>query len=214
VRAIDAMSVRVNAIVELLARHDGAVLDRLRIQYPEYRDILTVGTTMGVGKAASPGGKTASPSAFYVDLAVDGLQAARRRLDPNLRRLRDRLRHARRVRLTGQIVATLTSTALIGAILGGWDTRIIVSTAVVSFAAALCSMFAGYLERPLDKSSGSLIDSLEAFTSAAVEAEEVIQRLEIVRERPTEESVVMEQVTRANTIAAKLRLGERMLWGG
>jgi hypothetical protein len=200
------MPTKVNAIVELLARHEGSVLDRLRSKYPEYRDVLTVGTTLGADQSAGA-------AALYVDLAIDGLQAAKRRLDPNLRRLRERLQRAKRVRLMGQVIGALTSAGLIAAILGGWEKSLAVTTAVVNFAAVLCTVFAGYLETPLHGGSGNLIESFETLVEAAVEAEEVIQSLQIIRREARDDPDLSTQIARANAIAAKLRLGERMLWG-
>ena len=200
------MSIKVNSLVELLARHEGSTLDRLRAKYPEFRDRLAVGTTMGPGQSARA-------SALYVDLAIDGLQAAKRRLDPNLRRLRERLQVAKRVRLTGQVIGALTSAGLIAAILGGWERSLAVTTAVINFAAVLCTMFAGHLETPLYGGSGSLIDSFEALAGATVEAEELIQSLTVIRREPVDDQKLTDHITRANAVAAKLRLGERMLCG-
>ena len=198
--------VRINALVDLLSRHDEETLKQLRRRFPEHLDILNVGTVMGERDSKDL-------QAVYIDVALDGLRAAKRRVEPNLKRLRERLQSAKRVRLIGQVVGAVTSVGLIAAILGDWKTPVAITTAAINFAAVLCTMVAGHLEAPLHGGKGSLIDSFETLAGTAVEAEDVIQNLLVLRRAPAEETRTMEQITRANAIAGKLRFAERMLWG-
>ena len=201
--------IKVNALVELLDRHERHALETLRQRYPSDRELLTVGTVMGGGGAS----QSLSPEAVYLDLAIEGLQTAKARVEPNIQRLRSRLQNAKRIRLIGQIIGAVTSAGLIAAILGEWRTPVTITTALINFGAVLCTLIAGHLETPLYGGKGSLIDSFETLATTSVEAEEVIQTLQVFARSPPAESRVMEQVSRANAIANKLRLAERMLWG-
>jgi hypothetical protein len=192
--------IKVNALVELLDRHERHALETLRQRYPSDRELLTVGTVMGSGATQS-----LSPNAVYLDLAIGGLRTAQARVEPNIQRLRARLQNAKRIRLIGQIIGAVTSAGLIAAILGEWRTPVTITTALINFGAVLCTLMYG--------GKGSLIDSFETLATTSVEAEEVIQTLQVFARSPPEESRVMEQVSRANAIANKLRLAERMLWG-
>ena len=199
--------IKLNALIELLSRHESHTLDTLRRKYPDHREILTVGTMMGGG------GESAPPHQVYIDVALEGLRTAKTRVEPNLQRLRERLHTAKRIRLIGQIIGAVTSAGLIAAILGNWQTPITITTALINFAAVLCTLIASHLETPLYGGQGSLIDSFETLAGTSVEAEEVIQTLQLFVRTPPEESRILEQVSRANAIANKLRLAERMLWG-
>jgi uncharacterized membrane protein YkgB len=198
--------VRINALVDLLNTHDRAALEELRRKHPEHRDILAHGIVMGATSSKSL-------QAVYIDVALEGLRAAKNRVEPNLQRLRSRLHTAKRVRLIGQIIGAVTSAGLIAAILGGWERWVAVTTAVINFAAVLCTILAGYLETPPHGGKGNLIDSFETLTGSAVEAEEVIQTLQVLRRAPDGEPQLMEQIARANAVAGRLRVAERMLWG-
>jgi hypothetical protein len=198
--------IKVNALIDLLDRHERQALEALRRKYPAQHDILTVGTMMGTDVSQSD-------SAVYLDVAIEGLRAAKSRVEPNLQRLRDRLRKAKQIRLVGQIIGAITSAGVIAAIVGNWQMTVTIATALVNFAAVLCTFVAGYLETPLHGGKGNLIDSFETLAATSVEADEVMGTLDVFRRSQPEDARIMEQVSRANAIASKLRLAERMLWG-
>jgi len=197
---------RINALVDLLNTYQQPRLEELRQKYPGQHDLLNPGIALG---------ETHSKALHqvYVEVALEGLRTAKSRVEPNIRRLLQRLQSAKRLRLVGQVVAAVTSVGVIGAILGKWDSTVAVTTAVVNFGAVLCALVAGHLETPLHGGKGSLIDSFETLASTTAEAEEVIQELVLLGRGGADESRVMEQVRRANAIAGKLRIAERMLWG-
>ncbi len=120
--------------------------------------------------------------------------------------------HTTTVPASGQM-STEPSIGLITALLAEWDRGVTVATAVVNFAAVVCSLAAGHLEAPLHGGTGNLIELFETLVNANVEAEQLIQELLILQRTRPDEDRIMEKVAQANAVANKLRVAEQMLWG-
>lgn len=196
---------KINALVGLLNTYHPATLEELKRKHPAYAAQLEPGIRLGAVEI--------SDAHVYVEVALHGLQTARERVEPNMRRLRHRLSRAKRLRLIGQIVAAMTSIGLLTALLAGWDQGVTVATAVVNFAAVVASLVAGHLEAPLYGGTGTLIDLFETLVTTNAEADQLIQDLLILQRTRPDEPRMMEQVMQANAVANKLRLAEHRLWG-
>jgi hypothetical protein len=197
---------KINALIDLLSIHNRPALEELRRRYPHDSNMLSTGIVMG--DAVGP-----QERQIYLDVTLEALQIAKQRVEPNIGKLRQRLEGAKRLRLAGQTVAAITSVGLISATLAQWDSSIATVTAVINFGAVLCALLASHLESPLHGGAGSLIDTFETLASTTADAEQAIQEIVILTRAGGTESRVLEQVSRANAIANKLRIAERMLWG-
>src|SRR5690554_2278161 len=100
--------IKINSLVDVLSYYQPDTLSNLRAKYDSdetNKQVLTPGIMLGE--------KPFFDAQLYLEVAEKGLRTSKQRVQPNIKRLRERLRNAKRLRVIGQIVAAVTSVGLI-----------------------------------------------------------------------------------------------------
>lgn len=200
--------IKINSLVDLISYYHPETLSELRAYYGHTKSNIELLTPGGI----ILGEEAKTDTQLYLQVAEKGLKAAKKRIQPNISRLRERLRNAKRLRVFGQVVAAITSVGLISALFSGWPKGATITTAFVNFAAVICSLIATNLESPLHGGAGNLIELYEMLVNVEVESEQLLLEFEILKKTSPSHELIMGKVSSANELASKLLKAEKLLW--
>jgi hypothetical protein len=203
----DTSRPQIAALVDVLSAHDPAELSRLRHQYKGAANMLAEGTTMGGAEHPSDT-QSSEIQPAHVDTALTVLKVVRARIRPNLDYARQRLARVKTLRLTGSLITAVTATGVLAAIFSNWPNELKASAAIVNLGGSACALIAGYLEGRSYGDNRSIADLYENLIKAAVEAESLIDALELDLRLGSLTQDVKDRVVRANAAAAELRWAE------
>jgi hypothetical protein len=198
------------ALVRLLREYDPAVLSQLHADGEKAGIAFRDDFELGVRESAAPTSQTALQ--VRARLARAGLQVVRRRVGPNLDRLRSRLARARTIRLWGNLLAAALSAGVIGALLAN-ENNLAKLSAVLEFLVVSSTLLADHLEAALYGGKRPNLDLFQELARDAADAEGLDLELQAVEEGALSASAAEKLIGRANAVAARLRRNEQDLWG-
>lgn len=192
--------IKLNALVELLHSHDPGRLQEMKGQFPDQQNLFDPGLTMG-----DEDNKNEATLA-HVSLAVEALSAVDKEVEPKLHELKSRLAKAQKMRVTSQIITSITSAGLLGAILSDTSKTVTIITACINFASAIITILAGYMEKPKHGGTENNQDILQSLIQAKVNAKRLITEFQTMLATETLSKEVISKLQEANVLASDLRL--------
>jgi hypothetical protein len=195
-------TVKVNALVSTLERYDRTALLQLQKQYPAEERLLQPGIELGVTATRR--------TAVLVDLAKRATATVRDRINPTIDVVRRKLRLARRLRLSGSVVAIISSAGLISAVSVHWSNLGFV-TAGINALASLTTLFANYFDGPVTGSRRLGGEVLSTLIQLSVNVLKVEQELALMDADIDSEQKARALVRRANELAAEFHEVETLI---
>jgi len=199
------------AMASIVSELNPGKLEQLRERFPASAELFEVEYVMGQeGAGAAPQAKPDPAVAAAVKALIEETVQS---LGPAIHSVQlalvQRVRNARRLRLAGSIVATISSAGAV-ATLTATQPSLTPVAAVVSLVAALAMLLGEHLEKPVMGGSKSLSELL----GNVIAAEPVVQeiKLQLMLDDLTQAGPLMEMARKLNEIAANVKYAS--LYGG
>ena len=191
------VNLKINALIEVINKESPIELNRFKDSHPLLAPYLTQGLTLGM---ASNDGQEVQ----LISLATVGLRSTFRRSECLAKLIGSRLRLSRRISFIGSMVAGVTSTGIVAAVLKDASSAAIAGS-VVSLLANSVSGVSQYLESSgMGKASG-LADTVNCLIRIAVNAEQKLKDIQIWQLTGSERQMAIQIIQEANQLAAELR---------
>lgn len=191
------MALPIDESVGLLARYAPEALEELSGAYPDAKDILRPGIVAG---------EVDKQSRLAAEVTMRACERSSRLATQLAAFLRRRLDASSRLEFLAQLIATLSSGALLGLLTTDVPALARFAAATLAFASSIATLASRYFTRTLTPGSSSAADVFTELLEIKPEAESLLDQSKLWLEAPEAASMedLQAMVGRGNALSAKL----------
>ncbi len=191
--------ISINEAIFTLSHFFPEILTKFKVNHPEISDELIVGKPCGEEE------KKQSNNQLYskAKLICEALRFSSSKAKEGLSNVKSSLIKARRIRIIGQVMVLLGSSTILASIVTDQN-EIEIASGIITFLAAVSSIFAEYFEKPLLPNSGNLYDEFQKLGCLIFESELNANEISILIELNSKETDIVKAIRKGNEQCRKM----------
>ena len=187
----------IDEIVGLLEKHDPAILEQLRQQYPNQRDVLTIGKTLGSSKKDDN-------LRFKITACLTGLTSGIKVCEKVVPQARQKLKRANFLRFAGEIVTVIAGASIFTVLAANFPDVVRYVVAVLALVGAFLALAAQFTGGTFHPAAGNLFDYYKEVIDCQIEARRIHQELEFWSQANLKDFNAADLIKDGNVICARI----------
>ena len=151
--------IKIKNTIAILNKYNGIAFEKVMANYPEIDRQILFSEKYGETNLVEEEGI----GNLQIELTICSLKETKKRVLPNIERLKKRLKKAKNFRMIASIVATISSVGLIGLIIGTDNNLLALIAALINLASSVCVIVADNMETPSIGGTSNLLEIYQKY---------------------------------------------------